>query len=93
MTRVFLTVVVPLLLPTVVYVLWLLAFGRARVSTAMAWQALPWLWLGVAGVLLAAAVLFVLVGHGGPRNGVYVPPHAEGGRIVPGHVQPRAPAQ
>jgi hypothetical protein len=93
MTRVFLTVVVPLLLPTVIYLLWLVSFGRGRSSGgAMAWQGLPWVWLGLAGFVLAAAALFVLVGRSGPQTGTYVPPHFEDGRVVPGHMEPATPA-
>ena len=47
--------------------------------------------LQLAGVVL---VLFgVLVAFGGRQTGTYVPPHAEGGRIVPGHVLPPGPHQ
>jgi hypothetical protein len=53
------------------------------------WRALPWLWLGSAGVVLLALVLFgVTVHFGTAQQGVYVPPRWQGGQIVPGHVEP-----
>ncbi|HXP31711.1 MAG TPA: DUF6111 family protein [Stellaceae bacterium] len=93
MTRVVLTVIVPLLLPTAIYLLWVVSVRRARPAAAMTWQGLPWLWLVLAGIVLAAAALLVLVAFGRQGGGTYVPPHVEDGRIVPGHVLPSAPAQ
>jgi hypothetical protein len=93
MIRVVLTIVLPLLLPTFLYVLWLVTLGRAElVGPAAPWQRLPWTWLAVAGVGLAALMLAALsVGVGGREEGTYVPPHIEGGRIVPGHIEPATP--
>jgi uncharacterized membrane protein YkvI len=95
MIRVVLTIVLPVLLPTLLYVLWLVTLGRAELAGhAVPWQRLPWTWLAVAGVGLAALMLVALsVGFGGREEGSYVPPHIEGGRIVPGHIEPAAPGQ
>ena len=91
MIRIILTVLVPLLLPTVLYVLWLLAMRRLEGTGAGAvLRTLPWPWLGAAGVVLVAAVLAVVtlwIGGGGTA-GTYVPPHTVDGKIVPGHVEP-----
>ena len=82
MLRVVLTIVLPLLLPTFVYLLWMWIVRRHR-------AALPWIWLAGAGVVLLAAVLLIVtVGFGTTAEGVYVPPRWEKGRIVPGHVEP-----
>jgi hypothetical protein len=55
----------------------------------MRWRALPWLWLAGAGAVLLAVVLFVVTVHFGTSEpGVYVPPRYEGGRVVPGHIEP-----
>lgn len=92
MIRVVLTIVLPLLLPTVLYVLWhllwLAAQRRAPLrGQAAAWDTAPWLWLAVAGLVLAALMLIALnVNVGGPREGIYVPPHLRGGQVVPGRV-------
>ena len=89
MLRVFLTIVLPLLLPTALYLLWVGTFGAGRRGNAVRWTAVPWTWLAAAGVVLLAIVLFVVTVHfGAPQTGVYVPPRWEGGRIVPGHMQP-----
>ena len=90
MTRVALTVILPLLLPTALYLLWALAAGRLAEPSALVWRSLPWIWLAVCGAVLAAAVLVLVSQLGGVRNGSYVPPHVEDGRVVPGHMQPPA---
>jgi hypothetical protein len=90
MLRVFLTIVVPLLLPTAVYLLWMRAMHWEASGRAMRWRALPWLWLAGAGALLLALVLFVVTVHfGTSKPGVYVPPRYEGGRLLPSHIEPK----
>ena len=97
MLRVFFTIVVPLLLPTALYLVWLrLARWVPRGSPRAAPQGgmlssavLPWVGLAAAGVLLLAVVLFVVTVHyGTSQPGTYVPPRWENGRIVPGHIEP-----
>jgi hypothetical protein len=90
MLRVFLTIVLPLLLPTTLYLLWVSTFGAEHGRKTMRWSAVPWVWLAGAGVVLLAIVLFVVTVHfGAPQPGVYVPPRWEGDHIVPGHIEPR----
>jgi hypothetical protein len=90
MLRVVLTIVLPLLLPTALYLLWVGAFGSWREVGAVSWAAVPWLWLAAAGAVLLAVVLFVVtVGFGVPQSGTYVPPRWQNGRIVPGHIEPK----
>jgi hypothetical protein len=90
MLRVFLTVVLPLLLPTALYLLWVATFGTEQGGTAVRWTAVPWIWLAGTGVVLLAIVLFVVTVHfGSPQQGTYVPPRWEGDRIIPGHMEPR----
>ena len=83
--RLLLTIIVPLLLPTAVYLIWLRAAGTDGGNER------TWLWLGVAGVALAALVVGVLTLSGGGVDGVYVPPHMEDGRLVPGRIVPAGP--
>jgi hypothetical protein len=91
MLRVFLTVVLPLLLPTALYLAWVSAFSAEPGRNTVRWTAVPWIWLAGAGVVLLAIVLFIVTVHfGSPQQGVYVPPRWEGDRIVPGHMEPRA---
>lgn len=83
MGRVFLTIVVPLLLPTALYVLWRLALGRG--VNVPSW----WIWLLVSGLALTSLTLILLsIDFGKPREGTYVPPHVSDGTVVPGRVEP-----
>ena len=87
MGRVFLTIIVPLLLPTALFIVARAVAGRPINFSA------AWIWLAVAGVALAALVLVaVSVDFGEPPNGRYVPPHVSGDRVVPGHIDPVDPS-
>ncbi len=93
MIRVIVSVVVPLVLPTILYFAyaWYLA-RRARAAGQEDPKVLdvPWSWLVGAGVALAAISFGVnFMGEGDKPGGVYVPPHVEDGKIVPGRVVPK----
>ena len=89
MLRVFLTIVLPLALPTGIYVGWLFVAHRVQWDGTVPWVELPWVWLAAAGVLLLVVVLFVVHLHfGTAQTGIYVPPRWENGRITPGHIEP-----
>jgi hypothetical protein len=89
MLRELLTIIVPLLLPTVLYLVWLRVAQWSKAGDSIAWRGLPWLWLAGGGVALMALVLYVVTVHfGTSASGIYVPPHQENGRIVPGHIEP-----
>jgi len=89
MPREILTLIVPLVLPTLVYLLWLRAARWSEAGDAVAWHKLPWVWLALSGVALTAVVLFVVtVGFGTAMPGIYVPPRVQNGQIVPGHIEP-----
>jgi hypothetical protein len=93
MIRVLLTVVAPLLLPTLLYLLWLVVAQRVPLGGPGPWRALPWPWLvGIGLVLVAAMLYFIGTRVGGSPQGVYVPPRYIDGEVVPGHVVP-PPAQ
>ncbi|HUK08151.1 MAG TPA: DUF6111 family protein [Stellaceae bacterium] len=86
MGRVWLTVVLPLLLPTILYVLWgWTARGKAgRPTIGQSWP-----WLVIAGVVLCGSVLVAAwLRAGGGGNGDYVPPHMLDGKVVPGRLIP-----
>jgi Family of unknown function (DUF6111) len=88
MLRVFVTIVLPLMLPTALYLAWVRTTQR-READGIRWSTLPWVWLVGAGTVLLIVVLFVVNVHfGRPVQGIYVPPRWENGRIVPGHVEP-----
>lgn len=87
--RTFLTIAVPFLLPTLLYMLWLVLRARVPLGGAMPWQAFPWPWLVISGVVLTALFLYLVNFHiGGAARGKYVPPQYIDGRVVPGHVAP-----
>jgi hypothetical protein len=87
--RVVLTIILPLILPTVLYLVWMRLPDWPQHGEVAGRGALPWLWLAATGVVLLAAVLFVVTVHYGTSTpGIYVPPRLENGRIVPGHIEP-----
>ena len=90
MIRAFFTIILPLLLPTILYFLWILAMRRAQAAgAAQILQQMPWPWLAVAGIVLAGAVVvLVAMRMGSEGSGLYVPPHIVNGKIVPGHIEP-----
>jgi hypothetical protein len=85
MGRVFLTIIVPLLLPTAFYAAWRVLAGKQINVPAV------WIWLAVAGLALASAMLvFISVDFGEPKEGQYVPPRGTpGGAGVAGHIEPQ----
>ena len=90
MPRVFLTIVLPLLLPTALYLVWVTTLRRRR-DGVVAWATWPWVWLAGAGIALLAIVLFFVTVHfGAQQEGVYVPPRWQNGHIVPGHIEPKS---
>jgi len=93
MWRVLIEILLPLVLPTVLYFMWLSAERRRQeklgAGEALEWADAPWIWLGAIGLLLATMVAVALALIGGePTIGQYVPPQIIDGRIVPGHVEP-----
>lgn len=84
--RVFLTYVVPIVLPTALYVLWLVWAGRRAGTGAPVWRDVPWVWLASAGAALAALVLVAGSVTGDYSIGkTYRPAYVdEQGRVVPG---------
>ena len=79
MIRAFFTIILPLLLPTILYFLWILAMRRAQAAgAAQILQQMPWPWLAVAGIVLAGAVVvLVAMRMGSEGSGEYVPPHID----------------
>lgn len=89
MLRVVFEVVLPLVLPTALYLLWMRVARRTQPQGLPEWAALPWVWLAGTGVLLLLLMLFVMSIHfGNSTQGAYVPPRWENGRVIPGHIEP-----
>lgn len=87
MGRVFLTIIIPVLLPTALYLAWRVGFGRTLNLSA------AWLWLLIGGLVLAILTFLALnVDFHRRSEGIYVPPHVgDDGKMVPGHVEPAGP--
>ncbi|MCP4330920.1 MAG: hypothetical protein GY791_21235 [Alphaproteobacteria bacterium] len=88
--RIFLQTAIPLLLPFALYFgyLYLARLGRGRSGEGLVPSSIPWTWLLVIGVVLAAVSLgaMALVGSGAPGD-PYVAPRMEDGKIVPGRFE------
>lgn len=91
--RTFLTIILPLIAPTVAFVVWTWfakkrAEAEARHQPIPAWQTWPWARLTLAGAVLTAltlsAIALVRPNEPGMR---YVPPRMENGELVPGHYE------
>jgi hypothetical protein len=88
--RIFLTYVLPLLMPTVLYVLYLVVSrqvmsGKGELAETL--RRVPWLWLLGGGLVLVGVSLAIYsLTAGGETHRPYVPPHVEDGQVVPGHL-------
>ncbi|MBI3453261.1 MAG: hypothetical protein HY057_10660 [Rhodospirillales bacterium] len=96
MGRILFQFVLPIVLPTAIYLLWLAA-ERRRIERGGAgekprWQDTPWVWLAALGLVFAGLIAVAIAVFGGDMTeGRYVPPQLKDGEIVPGHVEPAAP--
>ncbi|HYH19769.1 MAG TPA: DUF6111 family protein [Azospirillum sp.] len=95
MLRILLTIVLPLVLPTVVYLLYVTTVEARRARAAQEggpvpwWVEAPWPWLVGGGVVLVGLTLGALALTGGDKpGGVYVPAHMENGRLIEGITRP-----
>ena len=91
MLRTALFHVVLLLAPAVLFMIYLIIARKVRLSktdAARMLRELPWPWLLGAGIALMAASLVVLsLSSGDDREGTYVPPHMDDGKVVPAKVE------
>lgn len=92
--RTFLTIVLPLLAPTVVFFIWAW-FAKRRADAEQrhepipSWQNWPWARLMLAGAVLTALTLSaVALMRDSPEGQRYVPPRMENGELIPGHFVP-----
>lgn len=83
--RAFLTIFIPLFLPSAVYWLYL----KIRQRQGLPFREIPWTWPIVAGIALAVSALIVTwYADAEPTTGRYVPPQVIDGVVVPGHFVP-----
>jgi hypothetical protein len=93
MIRIVLSIVLPLVLPTALYFLyvWYMA-RRARAADPTGSNAppevdVPWWWLALAGMVLVLVSLAInFVDTGAKPGGRYEPARIEGGKLVPGRI-------
>jgi hypothetical protein len=84
--RQFLEILLPLILPTLIYVSYVV-LARARGATGQ--PEVPWFWLAAAGGLLLVVTFVAIALLGGaPPTDRYLAPRMENGKIVPGQFQP-----
>lgn len=89
MLRIFLEIVLPFLLPFIAFFGYRLLMRRGQALLASP----PWYALTIGGLVLVCVSLVALAfRREGPVEGIYVPPHLEDGRVVPGEIRPPAPA-
>jgi hypothetical protein len=85
MLRILLEVLVPFVAPFLVFFVWRLLVTRERAFL----ERTPWYILTLAGFVLAAAsVVSLAFLTGSPPDEVYLPPHMEDGKVVPGRFVP-----
>jgi hypothetical protein len=91
--RIILSIVIPLALPTALYLGYVLLVERRRCTDATGgppqpwWVTAPWPWLISGGTALLAVTLGILAITGGVSPwGAYEPAHMENGRLVGGHL-------
>ncbi|HAA93205.1 MAG TPA: hypothetical protein DCS82_11235 [Rhodospirillaceae bacterium] len=93
MIRQLITIVLPLLLPTVIYFFWVWMARRhaekhgTEAPGPESIRDAPWLWLGIGGCALVVVTLVTvpLVFNEASEQGQYVAPQYKDGKIVPGH--------
>ena len=90
--RILLQYLLPLVLPTALYIgymMWARRRALASGQTLPAWSKGPVFWFLLAGLLLigiSLLSLFLLGGDDGMGR-LYIPTHVEDGRVVPGHFE------
>ncbi|MCB2055784.1 MAG: hypothetical protein KDE35_16275 [Geminicoccaceae bacterium] len=85
MARILAQYILPFLLPFLGYFAYRLLVDRGRGYLSDT----PWFMLTTIGLSLTVVSLIglALTDAGGPADGVYIPPHMEDGRIVPGRIE------
>lgn len=92
--RILIEYVLPVVLPTVLWLAWL-AYAKSRARARkqaegqenLDWQAVPWTWLLAAGLVLAMVIATGMTLTEGYRTGGYHPAAIDDhGRMIPGRI-------
>jgi hypothetical protein len=92
--RIIFTYIIPFLMPAATYALWVwyrTRYAEKHGGEVPQLEKGPWPLLLFAGAVLALIVMgisAVLQGDD-PASGVYVPPHVQDGKVIPGHMAPK----
>jgi hypothetical protein len=91
--RILFTYIVPFLTPIGLYALWIwyrTRYAEKHGGEAPRFEQVPWPLLLFAGAVFALGVLGISAAMQGndPSEGVYVAPRVEGGKVIPGHIEP-----
>lgn len=86
--RILLTYILPLALPTLLYLIWATMTARRNKQDAAPLSQGPWFRLIVAGFVLLLAALAATAMYGTmEKGGEYRPPYTKDGKVVPGHME------
>jgi hypothetical protein len=81
-----LTILLPLLAPTILY---FILKQKVGASPSIAAKDAPWVWLGGIGMLLAAVLMTAwALFSGGPAGSSYERTRFEDGKVIPGRIIP-----
>jgi hypothetical protein len=88
MSRILFEVLLPLVLPALLFVAWAMLTRRAAAGGAAFLQSGPWFWLILAGfALLSAMLIYTALSGGGDPGSRITPPKFEGGKVVPAQIE------
>lgn len=94
MIRQILTILIPLIAPTVAYFIWGWFMRKRKHDLEEgkhldSWQTWPWRYLvGSGAILMMISLLLLGLSADGNLEGTYVPPKVIDGELVPGHFVP-----
>ena len=80
----------PVLIPLIVYWLWLYKIGRKATINGqpiLRFRDGPWYWMVIASLAIGIGCFIIWGSSIEGSKGTYVPPHIENGVMVPGHVE------
>ena len=91
MFRSIINIIVPLLLPIAVYAIgaYWTSKREGQGRRLPGWEEGHWFWVIMLGAVLALISIGFMTYSGGRPGDVYVPPHVQDGKIVPGELHPR----